>query len=321
MPNHIPVVDMHCDVLSKIQMNSELQFLNGPGLDVTQKRLEEGNVILQTFAIYLSEKLGILRFEHIMKQIEIYNQLGLRLVQSREDVSYLRKQLNNLRGGQWGLLSLEGVDGLEGNLYYLELCYRLGVRFIGITWNYANWAADGILEVRNGGFTNKGRTLIQRCNEIGMLMDVSHLSETGFWELADASSRPFIASHSNARSICPHPRNLTNDQIRAVIALDGRIGMTFVPWFIKEKGPVNASDLLKHIERVCELGGEKHLMFGSDFDGIHEWIQGLEHSGTYPELVNLLLKHYPESVVRGFMYDNILSFMEENLNSKELCSD
>ncbi|MFD2700188.1 dipeptidase [Paenibacillus shunpengii] len=315
MANRIPVVDMHCDVLSKIQMNSELQFLNGPGLDVTHQRLEEGNVILQTFAIYLSEKLGTLRFEHIMKQIEIYNQLGLKLVQSKEDAAYLRKSFDNLRGGQWGLLSLEGVDGLEGNLFYLELCYLLGVRFVGITWNHANWAADGILEARNGGFTNKGRTLIHRCNEIGMLMDVSHLSEAGFWELADASSQPFIASHSNARSICPHPRNLTNDQIRAIVALDGRMGMTFVPWFVKEKGTVKISDLLKHIERVCELGGEKHLMFGSDFDGIYEWIHGLEHPGQYPELVNSLVKHYPESVVRGFMYDNILSFMEENLKT------
>ncbi|MCM3782882.1 dipeptidase [Neobacillus mesonae] len=315
MKPRMPVVDMHCDVLSKIQMNTGLNFKEGPGLDVTLKRLQDGGVALQTFAIYLSEKLGPSKFEYILKQIELFNQLGIRSVYSQEDVRDLRKELaaQNHVSEQRGVLSLEGVDGLEGNLYYLELCYRLGVRIVGVTWNYANWAADGILETRNGGFTNKGRELIKKCNEIGMLLDVSHLSEKGFWELTDATKQPFVASHSNTREVCPHPRNLTDGQIRAIIALNGRIGMTFVPWFVKEKGPVVSSDVIKHIEHVCELGGAEHLMFGSDFDGIHEWIQGLEHPGKYQAFVDILLKHYSESVVRGFMHDNILSYLEVNL--------
>lgn len=102
------------------------------------------------------------------------------------------------------------------------------MRFLGITWNYANWAADGVLEQRNGGFTEKGRMLIEWCNDSGMLLDVSHLSQAGFWELADLSTRPFIASHSNAAAICGHVRNLNDEQIKALIAMDGRMGLTFI---------------------------------------------------------------------------------------------
>lgn len=324
----IPAVDMHCDVLYKMQREPSLDFLNGSELDVTMNRLKEGKVVLQTFAIYLSEQLGTPRFEHVYRQIEIYNKLleqksntlGLRSLRWKQDAEQLRNHIRQ-DGWQkdnpiWSLLSLEGVDGLEGNLSYLDLIYEKGVRFIGVTWNYANWAADGILEERNGGFTNKGKEFIKKCNDIGLIVDVSHLSEAGFWELADTKERPIIASHSNARSICPNPRNLTDDQIRTIIALNGRIGMTFVPWFVKSEGKVTKVDVLKHIEHVCSLGGADHIMFGSDFDGIHQWIEGLEHPGKYPDLVELLQKYYPETLVRQFMYDNMLSFLCENLENK-----
>ncbi|WIV20853.1 dipeptidase [Paenibacillus polygoni] len=328
MKLHIPAVDMHCDVLYKMQFEPSLDFLNDSELDVTMSRLLEGKVALQTFAIYLSERLGTPRFEHVYKQIEIYErltgqesrELSLRPLRWKQDAQELRNLINQgewqNKNQIWSLLSLEGVDGLEGNLSYLDLIYDKGVRFIGVTWNYANWAADGILEERNGGFTYKGNLFIKKCNEIGLIVDVSHLSEAGFWELADLTERPVIASHSNARTICPNPRNLTDDQIRAIIALNGRIGMTFVPWFVKQEEKVTKADLLQHIDHVCSLGGADHIMFGSDFDGIHQWIEGLEHPGKYPDLVELLQKHYSETIVRQFMYDNVLSFLCENLMEK-----
>lgn len=329
MKKVIPAVDMHCDVLYKMQFDPNLDFINGSGLDVTMQRLEEGNVVLQTFAIYLSERLITPGFEHILHQLELYHslieqksfKLGLRPLRWRQEAEELRTTIHNEGWPQkgspvWSLLSLEGVDGLEGNLSYLDLIYEKGVRFVGVTWNYANWAADGILEERNGGFTNKGRQFIEKCKNIGLTLDVSHLSEAGFWELADQTERPFIASHSNARAVCPHPRNLTDDQIRTLIALGGRIGITFVPWFVKDKGKVSMTDILQHIDHVCSLGGADHLVFGSDFDGIHQWVEGLEHPGKYPDLVEMLQKYYSETLVRQFMYDNMLSFLYENLKDR-----
>lgn len=314
----LKVADFHCDVLSKLQASPNLDFEAGKGLDVTADRLAAGNVGLQVFAIYLSAARGRAKFEDVLGQIELFRDTiihtgGLQWLRWKEEM-----EDGTGAPQRRGLLSLEGVDGLEGNLYYTELCFELGVRFLGITWNYANWAADGVLETRNGGFTEKGRKLISWCNDSGMLLDVSHLAPAGFWELAERSKQPFIASHSNAAAVCSHPRNLSDEQIKALIAIDGRIGLTFVPWFVSEQNEVKAEHMLKHIEHVCSLGGSGHLMFGSDFDGIDSWIYGLEHPGKYADFAELLLQHYPEEAVRGWLYGNAQSFLSKNLPSKSV---
>ncbi|CAH1211239.1 membrane dipeptidase [Paenibacillus sp. JJ-223] len=313
------VADFHCDALSKMLLKPELSFRNASELDVNVQRMEEGGVGLQAFAIYLPEVLGRGKFEHVMGQLELYRNRvhgndgqgrGIQTLLWREQVADVRKLEN-----PWGLLTLEGVDGLEGSLFYLQLCYEMGIRIVGLTWNYANWAADGVMEQRGAGLTEKGKALVGRCNEIGMLLDVSHLTEKGFWELTELSKRPFIASHSNSYEVCPHVRNLKDDQIRAIVARNGRVGLTFVPWFVKQADEVHMEDLLPHIERICTLGGAQHLMMGSDFDGIPTYIHGLEHSGKYPQWIEVLLKHYDEHVVRGWMWDNAINYLHEQLPS------
>ncbi|MHA0856043.1 dipeptidase [Paenibacillus sp. CMAA1364] len=312
-----PVVDFHCDVLSKMTDNDEISFMNDHRLDVTYERLKSGGVELQCFALYLQEKWGQPRFENILKGIDIFRNQVLPTGKGMQWLRY-KEQVHQLGDANvWGMLSIEGADGLEGELYNVRTAFELGVRFLGLTWNYANWAVDGILESRNGGFTNKGRELVECCNEIGLLLDVSHLSHAGFWELAELTKRPFIASHSNAFSVCPHVRNLEDEQIKAIIAMDGRIGLTFVPWFVKlGDGEVLISDIIPHIEHMCELGAEKHVMFGSDFDGIHTWISELEHPGQYPKLIECLLKHYTDEQVHNWLYGNAVTYLESYLPSQ-----
>ena len=211
------------------------------------------------------------------------------------------------------LLSLEGVDSLQGNLAYLRILYHLGVRIVGVTWNRANWAADGVLEPRKGGFTAAGMDLIKECNRLGMIMDVSHLSEKAFWELLESSRKPVIASHSNASAISPRLRNLSDDQIRSLIQTGGVMGITFVPPFVSDEQPVPIDRILRHIDHVCALGGRCHIGFGSDFDGIKEWIAGLEHAGRYDRLVNLLLRHYREEDARLFLHGNWFRYFMKQL--------
>lgn len=309
-----PVADMHCDVLSRLLVNPSLDFYNDERLDVTLEKLRQGGVVLQTFAIYMPQSLGRPKMEHIVDQLDIYNQrvvrAGVKPILNAEDIT----SLNNSHMVQpAGILSLEGADGLMGSLFYLELCYQRGVRLLGITWNYANWAADGILERRAGGFTPEGIELVKKCHELGIILDVSHLSEQGFWELtemADEVDRPFIASHSNAYKICPNVRNLRDSQIEAIVKMDGRIGLTFVPWFVKSDGEASSSDLLRHIEHICSLGGERKIMFGSDFDGLETHLSDLRHAGQYSEWAELLLKHYSETLVRGWLYGHATTFLE-----------
>ncbi|GIO41893.1 dipeptidase [Paenibacillus apis] len=306
------MIDLHCDALSKLQLNRELQFFDDERLDVNVERMIQGGVGVQCFAIYLSEKLGKPQMSHILDQLDLYTSeivaQGIMPISTAQELEQAEKQ-----GRLGGLLSIEGADGLEGNLHYVKVCYERGVRLLGLTWNYANWAADGILEPRGGGLTPAGRELVRFCQRLGIILDVSHLSVKGFWELAsmaEAAGTPLIASHSNAYKVCPHARNLQDDQISALISLDGRIGITFVPWFVKQTKTVERMDILPHLDHVCALGGEKHIMFGSDFDGIERHVKGLEHAGKYEEWADLLLKYYPEELVSGWLYGNAKVFLK-----------
>jgi membrane dipeptidase len=307
------IFDAHCDVLSKLLENPELDYAHGhEGLDVTLERMLASGIRVQNFAVYLPERWSD-DFKYVLESVDLFHERILvepqmRFIRTKTD---LRLASNDDLIG--ALLSLEGVDSLHGNLAYLRILYHLGVRTIGITWNRANWAADGILEARNGGFTIAGMGLIQECNRLGMIMDVSHLSEKGFWELIETSRKPVIASHSNAKAISPRLRNLSDAQIGALIQTGGVIGITFVPPFVSTEEPVSMDRILLHIDHICALGGKNHIGFGSDFDGIREWIVGLEHAGQYDRLVNLLLKHYREEDVELFVYGNWLRFYMEHL--------
>lgn len=308
------IIDAHCDVLYKMYLNREIDFFrHDPQLAVTYPGLKRANMLLQVFAIFLPETLSPPTFEHIAEYVDLFHNKVL----AHDDLVFvknardLRKAFEQNKLG--ALLSLEGVDGLSGNLAYLRVLYYLGARAVGITWNHANWAADGVMEPRKGGFTAKGRALVKECNRLGMILDVSHLSIKGFWELTEMSSRPFIASHSNAYAVCPHPRNLSDEQIKAIIDKGGTIGITFVPKFVFEAAPATISHLLLHIDHICSLGGSRHIGFGSDFDGTDHYPIGLDKVEKYDNLVNELLKRYSSEQVEGFLYKNWYRFLESQL--------
>lgn len=308
------VADLHCDVLSKLLQNPEAKFA-GPdagGLDVTRERMRSGGVDLQVFAIYVPERVPMTP-ETALREAELFGSRvlaapGMMHVRTAKDLAEAERT-----GTAAALLSLEGADSLRGEWWALRLLHRLGVRLLGMTWNPANWACDGAMEPRGGGLTRGGRQLVRECESLGILLDVSHLSERGFWDLAEMADRPFFASHSNARALRNHPRNLSDEQIRALIAVGGIVGVTFVPWFLTEKEPAAIDDVLRHVEHICELGGERQLAFGSDFDGIDRHVDGLAHPGQYPALAEALLARYPEELVRGFLSANARRFLAANL--------
>lgn len=308
------VVDFHCDVLYKLLLDDELTFQGSkPGiLDVTYERLKAAGTILQTFAIYVPQSMNG-RLEPILESVDRFHQLVL----SCDDMVWVRtsKELDAcIKDGKIGaLLSLEGVDGLQGQMPMLRILHQLGVRAAGLTWNHANWAADGVMETRGGGLTTKGRQFVVECNKLGILLDVSHLSEKAFWEVAELSTKPVIASHSNAKAICDHPRNLTNEQIKRLIEKQGLIGITFVPYFVSNAEVVQVDDVLRHIEHMCELGGESHIMLGSDFDGIDQYVMGLSHPGELSALQEALLKRYSGWQTEQFMSGNALRFLSNFL--------
>ncbi len=307
------IIDGHCDVISKLLKNQQADFYDSSVLDVTLPRLQAANIKLQCFAIYIPREWIATGFQSILKSVDLYEQHILNNqhilpIRTRADMDSL------LTGSQIGaLLTLEGVDGLMGDFMYLRTLHRLGLRAVGLTWNHANWAADGVGEPRGGGLTIIGRQLVKECEKLGILIDVSHLSEAGFWEVAAMAKRPFYVSHSNVFDICQHPRNLKKDQILEIIRVGGCIGLTFVPFFVSKNNPVIIEDLLRHIDYICECGGTDHLTFGSDFDGIDEWIVGLEHPGQYVNLKHILLQRYDEIEVEKWLFKNWFRFIYQNI--------
>jgi len=309
------VTDMHVDVLCKLleYPGSKWREPDGKGkFDATPDRLRQGGIGLQVFALFLPNTVPASP-ESVFRAVELFwsevlTVKGVKLIRGAGDIEAAQKE-----GKIGALLSLEGVAGLQGNLWALHLLYRLGLRLLGPTWNHANWACDGAMEPRGAGFTKAGKQLIAECENMGILVDVSHLSDRGFWELAERGGRPFYASHSNARAVRDHPRNLTDQQIQAIISARGIIGLTFVPWFLTAQEPATIDDVLRHVEHVCALGGAEHIAFGSDFDGISRHVQGLEHPGKYPDLINALLKHYPEKVVKNMISETAIRFFTKNL--------
>jgi len=307
-------VDFHCDVLSKLLEHEELSFLQDDSgrLDVTLPRLQEARAVLQTFAIYIPEKLER-SIVPILDSVDVFYQKvaaakGMHVVQTASDIQHIQQS-----GEIGALLSLEGADGLHGNLGLLRTLFKLGVRAVGLTWNRANWAADGVLEPRQGGLTGQGLAMVAECNRLGMILDVSHLSERSFWDMVDHTTKPLIASHSNSKAICDHPRNLNDSQIKALIALNGVIGVTFVPYFVAQGRPAEIEDVVSHIEHICELGGADHIMLGSDFDGIDSYVNKLQHPGDVPYLREALLKKFTASQTEAFFSQNALRFLADNL--------
>jgi membrane dipeptidase len=210
------------------------------------------------------------------------------------------------RGKVAALLAVEGGEALAGRLEVLRVFHRLGVRVLTLTWNHRNELADGVGEAgAAGGLTNFGASVIREMNRLGMLVDVSHLSPRGFWDALRESSKPVIASHSNCRSLCDHPRNLDDHQIRELAAGGGVMGLTFYPPFVHNESP-SLETWLDHAEYVATLAGVDCIGLGSDFDGIKEVIPGLTDATSLPRVTGGLMG-------RGFSPEEVKKILGGNI--------
>ncbi|GIN19333.1 dipeptidase [Siminovitchia fordii] len=301
------IIDLHCDVLWKLwESKGKISFSDSPELDANKERLNKGNVKVQCFAVFIPPELKTT--EQFQAALEQINYFYTEILEANHDMIQIKswKDVLKLKPDQTGaVLTLEGIDCIGNDIQKLSILKHMGVLSVGLTWNYGNLAADGAQEPRGAGLTEYGKKVVLYNNDNSLLTDVSHLSERAFWDVIDLAHFP-IASHSNAKSICDHPRNLTDKQAKALFEKNGMIHVVFYPEFTDEKDVVTVSDLIRHIDHFSSLGGVSHIGFGSDFDGIDKHISGLENASKYPNLINELLKYYSEEQVRGFAGQNFL---------------
>ncbi|PFB26447.1 dipeptidase [Bacillus cereus] len=300
------IFDAHCDVLFQLwSAQGKKDFKNDPQLHITFEQLKKRKGSIQCFAIYVPETvLYEKRFEVALQMVDIfYNEIlslpGVKFIQTKDDINMLKQDEIG------AILTLEGCEAIGKDAMKLRLFYRLGVRSFGLTWNYANLLADGALETRGAGLTTFGKHVVQELNTLHVWTDVSHLNERSFWDVIEIAINP-IASHSNCTKLCQHPRNLNDEQLRALIKRNSMIGVTFVPQFLISEKQANIADIVKHIEYICSLGGENNIGFGSDFDGIIETVVNVSAYGEYENVINELCKHYAASTVERFLYDNFV---------------
>nr|WP_304215487.1 dipeptidase [Fredinandcohnia onubensis] len=301
------IFDAHSDVLYKMWMDPTIDFANSSKLHINYDRLKASGSKVQSFAIYIPEQIKPeSRFEVALEMVEIfYNKVVassplLKVVRTKEDILGLKEEEIG------AFLTLEGCDAIDQSIVKLQTLLRLGVSSVGLTWNYANFVADGVGEPRGAGLSSFGIEVVKEHNKASIWTDVSHLSLKGFWDVMEVADYP-IASHSNAMAICNHRRNLLDEQILALIKKNGMIGITFVPQFLSNRETATIDDVIKHLDYICSLGGENHVGFGSDFDGITDTAIGLENFSGYEGLVNKLLKYYSEIQVKKFLYQNFVA--------------
>ena len=211
------------------------------------------------------------------------------------------------------ILAVENSDVLERSLNVLRMLYRIGVRSIGLTHNIRTWAADGNAETETGGgLTAFGVQLVKEMNRLGMLVDVAHISERGFWDVMEVATRPVIVSHGNCTAVCDHPRNLTDEQLRALAENGGSLGVTFVPAFVDAKAPTLAR-LLDHIDHAVQLVGADTVGIGSDFDGGGTLV---EDAAAFPQITEgLIARGYSEVDVKKILGENHLRVFREALGA------
>ncbi|MHB1418788.1 MAG: dipeptidase [Bacillota bacterium] len=308
------VVDAHCDVLWRLLEKKATLAASGPQIQISLEKLLEGGISLIFCAVYVEPEYlykGALR--RAMQIIDVFykemetNKKYIRPIQKKGDIDVV------LASGKIGaVLSLEGGDALEGDLGVLRLFYRLGIRCAGLTWNHRNQLADGMGEGRKaGGLSRFGCEVVQEMNHLGMIVDVSHLSERGFWDVLEITKYPVIASHSNCWSLCHHNRNLRDSQIRALAEKSGVIGITFVPAFVAKK-KANLDRVLDQIEHVCQFVGTEHVAIGSDFEGVEHTVEGLEDVSTVWRITEgLLARGYSDIDTALIMGGNWLRVMRE----------
>lgn len=308
------VIDAHCDSLLHVVNKGRHLGERSENGHLDFPRLTEGGVDVQFFAAYIEPeykpdralKRTLQLFDAFFKEIEKHPD-QIRQVCNAKEIEQAKKD-----GVIGALLAIEGGEALNGDLSVLRILHRLGVRSIGLTWNERNDIADGVGEERTrGGLTNFGVDVVKEMNRLGILVDVSHLSEPGFWDVVEVSEKPFVATHSNAKGQCMHRRNLTDEQLRALAEKGGVTGMNFAPNFVKAGG-ATLDDLLDHIDYIKKRFTVDIIGLGSDFDGIENTPKGLEDSTCFPNITaGLFARGYKESEIEKILGGNFLRVIRE----------
>ncbi len=329
------VFDMHCDTISALyekRRRNEMAELRKNNLHLDIEKMKKGNYGLQTFALFVDRDAEDDCFCTAQEMLKLFRE---EMAKNSKEISqvftYKDIEENEKIGKISALLSLEEGASYEKNPEMLHKFYEQGVRMATLTWNYENTLGypnrfynplerDVWSTGETAGLKAKGFEMLEEMESLGIIVDVSHLSDGGFYDVAKYAKRPFLASHSNARGITPRAaRNLTDDMIRILAEKGGVMGLNFCVSFVRENwrpGEEGAllSELIRQIKYIIHIGGEDCIGLGSDFDGIEGVPMEMQNAGELGILAETMeregLRYHQ---IEKIFYGNVKRFLEENL--------
>ena len=289
--NNLTICDIHCDTATKIydnNINLELSTLANT----------------QFFAVFISPEY----YKNPQKRcFDVINYMYNQINKNHKKIT-LCKDLHDIEKATStnkisALLSIEGGEVIK-ELDDLEMFYNLGIRMITLTWNFDNHIAGA-----NGseiGLSTFGKKVIEKMNELGIIADLSHASTKTFFDVLEITNKPIVLSHSNSYTICPHKRNVTDQQFQELIKNNGCLGINFYPDFLTNSKKAYISDIISHIEYFLSLGGENNISIGSDFDGVDYTANDVNSARDIYKIFNILSqKGVSDEIIEKIAYKNI----------------
>ena len=308
------VIDLHCDTLTAFMAPTRCRdTLNDPRSAFSLSRVPRGVRWCQCFAIFIpdglipQEAVGYYAFHRhcFQRQMACSSPCAAPCL-TAEDITDAWAA-----GKTAAVLTVENGAALAGNLDRVEVLAADGVRMLTLTWNGENELGSG--SATGHGLSPLGRAAIPALEEAGIPVDVSHLNDQGLREVLELARRPFVASHSNSRAVCPHPRNLDDGQVRELAARGCLIGLNYYSPFLRADGrQAGLDDLCRHAEHLLTLGAEDCLALGSDFDGA-ELPPCLDRCEKVPSLIDCFRARLGGEVAEKIAWRNAMAFFRENL--------
>lgn len=310
-------IDLHCDTLTDpdLYIAGKIEdTLNDPKKALSLFKIKAGTKWAQFFAVFLPDEY---RGEDAIRYFEFNSNNFYRQMEKFKDLTMPCRTYYHVKeafdkGKFASILTVEGGAVLNGEMERVKIISDAGVKSLTLVWNGENEIGSG--NTTDKGLSDFGKRLIPQLEKHNIIIDVSHLNDNGFNDLLKVAKEPFIASHSNARSICSHKRNLKNDQIKEIIRRDGIIGLNYFVKFLRDDGIVKSlDDIYAHIYHFLDLGAEKNLALGSDFDGavLPECLDSIEKTfHIYDYLIGRGLSH---EIADGIMFKNAYNFFRKNL--------
>lgn len=318
------IIDLHCDTIMRFYKG---EHFDGLEAHISREKILKAGILAQCFAIFVPTNEAA-AYDGVTDSAEVYLDKAyesfLRELELNKDIMRQAFTVDDLvKNERDGLINavLTVEDGvtIDGKLENIDHYHEMGVRMVALTWNYENsigYPNSFDEELHKKGLKPFGIEAVKYMNEKGIIVDVSHLSEGGFWDVVKNTNKPFVASHSCCRELCNHSRNLTDEQLRAIAKKGGVVGINFATAFLRngvERGvPVTSTyeEIATHLQHMKQVAGIDTIAFGSDFDGIENGMEWKDVAGM-PSLVDYLSNSFTSSEIDKLCHQNALRVFKE----------